>query len=88
MSNLNILYESSLGYGLFELVKADEVGLSTKQVQQALTDLGKFSKIVKLKSMFFPQQPQQQITPQKSPPYPNGMKYNSTQLQMSLSYMC
>lgn len=52
MSNLNILYESSLGFGLFELVKADEVGLTTLAVQKALVDLGKFSKIVKLKSMF------------------------------------
>lgn len=52
MSNLNILYESSLGFALFELVKVDAVALTTAQVQQSLTDLGKFSKIVKLKSMF------------------------------------
>jgi len=55
MSNLNILYESSLGFALFELVKADQAALSSQQVQQSIVDLGKFSKMVKLKSMLSPQ---------------------------------
>ena len=49
--SLNILFESSLGFGLFELIKADEIGLQVAQVQDSIKSLEKFSKIVKLKGM-------------------------------------
>ena len=45
-----LLGESATGYALYEVVKADEIGARTKEVQESLQDLGKFGKYVKLKS--------------------------------------
>lgn len=50
MGILYILFESAVGFGLFERVKADEIGLSVKAVQDSINDLERFSKIMKLKS--------------------------------------
>jgi nucleolar protein 56 len=50
MSALNLLFESSSGYALFEVVKAEEVGAASEAGQESIVDLARFSKIVKLKS--------------------------------------
>jgi hypothetical protein len=49
MSNF-VLYESASGFALFERVASEEVGQELEAVQQAITDLARFSKIVKLKA--------------------------------------
>lgn len=41
-----VLFECAAGYGLFELVGFDKIG--EKEVQASVTDLGRFSKFVKL----------------------------------------
>lgn len=46
----HILYESASGYALFELVESEEVAALHEQVQSSVTDLERFSKIVKLKA--------------------------------------
>ncbi|CAK7563501.1 MAG: Nucleolar protein 56 [Sporothrix epigloea] len=50
MANVNyILYDSAVGYGVFEVVhQADKVGMRLKEVQDSMTDLAKFGKMVKL----------------------------------------
>lgn len=48
--SLFLLFESSSGYGLFERVHSDETNITDTVVQQSITDLKRFSKIVKLKS--------------------------------------
>jgi len=48
MGVLYILYESASGYGLFEQVKCDEIGVGFEEVQAAIVDLQRFSKIMKL----------------------------------------
>ena len=45
-----VLFESASGYGLFEIVEAEEIGNLTKQGQATITDLNRFGKIVKLKA--------------------------------------
>jgi len=45
---LYLLYESASGYGLFERVKCEEIGVTLEEVQTAITDLQRFSKIMKL----------------------------------------
>lgn len=45
-----VLFESASGYGLFELVALDEIGKGADGVQKSLTDLGRLSKVVKLKA--------------------------------------
>lgn len=47
-----VLFESALGFGLFERVKADEIGLTAKDVQASISDLERFSKMVKMKGAF------------------------------------
>lgn len=43
------LYESPVGYALFQVVhQADAVGLKLKETQAAVNDLAKFGKMVKL----------------------------------------
>lgn len=43
------LYESPVGYALFKVVhQADAVGLKLKETQEAVHDLAKFGKMVKL----------------------------------------
>lgn len=45
-----VLFESASGYSIFEVVEAEEIGALKAQVQEAVTDQAKFSKIVKLKA--------------------------------------
>jgi len=50
MATLYLLYESASGYALFERVEAEEIGQRSDQVQEAIADLARFSKIIKLKA--------------------------------------
>lgn len=50
MSVNYLLSESATGYALYEVVKAEEIGAKTKEVQESTQDLAKFGKFVKLKS--------------------------------------
>jgi len=45
-----VLYESAYGYGLFERLESDEIGQGLEAVQQAMLDLSKFGKVIKLKA--------------------------------------
>ncbi len=45
-----MLFESAYGYGLFERLESDEIGQSLNEVQQAMLDLSKFGKVIKLKA--------------------------------------
>lgn len=45
-----VLYESASGYALFEVVEAEEISALKPEVQAAVTDLARFSNIVKLKA--------------------------------------
>ena len=46
-----LLHESSVGYAVFQVVhQADAVGNRLKEVQDAVQDLAKFGKMVKLVS--------------------------------------
>lgn len=45
-----VLFESASGYGLFEVVEAEETAALHEQVQRSVTELDRFSKIVKLKA--------------------------------------
>lgn len=45
---LYLLYESSSGYALFEAHGLDEIGQSAQAVQDSVTDLTRFGKVVKL----------------------------------------
>jgi len=47
---LYLLFETALGYGLFEVTESEEIGLQVETVQQSIQDLAKFGKICKLKS--------------------------------------
>lgn len=47
---LVLLFESSSGYALFDVVKAEEIAATTEAGQQTIVDLERFSKIVKLKA--------------------------------------
>lgn len=47
---LYLLFESASGYGIFERVESEEIGTQLEQVQNAINDLGRFSKIMKLVS--------------------------------------
>ena len=44
-----ILYESASGYALAEVVEFEEIAVTKKEVQASIEDLGKFSRMVKLK---------------------------------------
>lgn len=46
---LYLLYEAASGYALFERVNSEEIGVKLDEVQQSVTDLKRFSQIVKLK---------------------------------------
>ncbi|KAJ1853764.1 Nucleolar protein 56 [Coemansia sp. RSA 2703] len=46
----HVLYESASGYGLFEVLQAEKIGAKLPEVQASVTDLAKFSKILKIKS--------------------------------------
>ncbi|GLC59398.1 snoRNP complex protein nop56 [Pleodorina starrii] len=43
-----VLYESAVGYGLFEVTEFDEIGQAVDKVQEAVSDLARFGRIVKL----------------------------------------
>lgn len=43
-----VLFETASGYSLFEVKDVDAVGLSTDKVQESITDMARFSKIVTL----------------------------------------
>ena len=44
-----LLHDSAVGYGIFEVVhQADSVGIRLNEVQDAMGDLAKFGKMVKL----------------------------------------
>ena len=45
-----VLYESAVGYALFEVEEGEEIGALLPDVQAASFDLQKFSKMVKFKS--------------------------------------
>lgn len=50
MGVLFLLMESASGYALFERVKSEEIGSELDEVQSAVLDWSRFSKIVKLKA--------------------------------------
>lgn len=45
-----MLFESAAGYALFERVEGDELSVLNDQVQKSIVDLGRFSKVMKLKA--------------------------------------
>lgn len=47
---LFVLFEHSAGYALFEVTEFEEVGTFLPQVEQSVTDLARFNKVVKLTS--------------------------------------
>jgi hypothetical protein len=50
MSGLLLLFESSTGYALFDVVKSEEISAASDQMQESITDLARFSKLVKLRA--------------------------------------
>lgn len=50
---LYVLFEHAVGYALFEVTEFEEVGSFIPQVEQSVTDLSRFNKVVKL-SAFIP----------------------------------
>lgn len=52
--SLYILYESSIGYGLFELKEFDEVNSSVAKVQKEIKTFETYSKIAHLKVTLLP----------------------------------
>lgn len=46
----HLLFESASGYALFEVKLREEVGTRTRAVQDSITDLSKFTKMVSLLS--------------------------------------
>ncbi|XP_065212645.1 nucleolar protein 56 [Planococcus citri] len=53
MTQLTILFEHAVGYTLFDVVEFEEIGAFLPQVEQSVTDLSRFNKVVKL-SAFIP----------------------------------
>lgn len=45
---LYLLYESASGYALFETHGLDEIGQNADAIQESVTDLTRFGKVVKL----------------------------------------
>ncbi|XP_077992310.1 nucleolar protein 56-like [Glandiceps talaboti] len=43
-----VLYEHATGYGLFAVLEMEEISMMHHQVEQSMTDFGKFSSLVKL----------------------------------------
>eukprot|EP01116_Phalansterium_solitarium_P014206 TRINITY_DN31765_c0_g1_i1.p1 TRINITY_DN31765_c0_g1~~TRINITY_DN31765_c0_g1_i1.p1 ORF type:complete len:481 (-),score=168.80 TRINITY_DN31765_c0_g1_i1:290-1732(-) len=50
MSSLFVLYEAASGYSLFERLESEEIADQLPQVQESVTSINKFGKIVRLKS--------------------------------------
>jgi nucleolar protein 56 len=49
--NLFVLYEMASGFALFELSGGDEVASKSSEMQAAVQDFGRFSKMVTLRSI-------------------------------------
>lgn len=45
-----VLFESASGYALFEQTESDEIGELLEEMQNAMADLSRFSKVIKLKA--------------------------------------
>lgn len=43
-----VLYEHATGYGVFKCIGAEDIGSQIPEVQEAMLDLAKFGKILKL----------------------------------------
>lgn len=50
---MTVLFEHAVGYTLFDVVEFEEIGSFLPQVEQSITDLSRFNKVVKL-SAFIP----------------------------------
>ena len=48
LQTLHLLYESASGYALFETTGLDEIGQNADAIQESVTDLNRFGKVVKL----------------------------------------
>ncbi|XP_022905381.1 nucleolar protein 56 [Onthophagus taurus] len=48
MVNLYVLYEHAAGYGVFQVQEFEEIGMFLPQLEEAVTDLGRFNSVVKL----------------------------------------
>lgn len=48
MPGIFLLYEAASGYGLFEVIEAEEIAGLNERVQESVTDSQRFSKLVKL----------------------------------------
>ena len=49
MSINYVLYEAPMGYGVFQVEhQADSIGLRSKETQEAVNDLARFGKMIKL----------------------------------------
>jgi nucleolar protein 56 len=46
----HVLFESASGYAVFEAKLSDDIGSRTQAVQESITDLAKFGKLVSLMS--------------------------------------
>ena len=46
----HVLFESASGYAVFEVKQHEEIGAKTKDVQDSISDVSKFGKIVNLLS--------------------------------------
>ncbi|EGD74033.1 nucleolar protein 5A [Salpingoeca rosetta] len=49
--SMTVLYESAVGFALFDVVETEEIGISLPSVQDAVNDLSKFGKVVKFKAI-------------------------------------
>lgn len=47
---LYFLFESAVGYALFEKIEFDEVNANQTQIQKAITNLESFSKMIRMKA--------------------------------------
>mmetsp|Transcript_31566 Transcript_31566/g.74442 ORF Transcript_31566/g.74442 Transcript_31566/m.74442 type:complete len:455 (-) Transcript_31566:202-1566(-) len=50
MSKLFVLFENASGFGLFEQTESDEIGQFLEEMQTAMVDLSRLSKVIKLKA--------------------------------------
>jgi nucleolar protein 56 len=45
-----LLFEDATGYALFDVVEAEDIGSALEKVQQSVTELKRFGKMVKVKA--------------------------------------
>jgi nucleolar protein 56 len=50
MTTLFVLFESASGYALMEQTESDEIGQFLEEMQSAMADLSRMSKVIKLKA--------------------------------------